>query len=122
MRLDAKLGRHGTQPIQCRARARARLGFQVETTGPHAASRTSDLTAGAQRGVQCLLDFIAIDRQIGGGRPAGFDKTIYKRRSEVDRTINRLENLRAVATRYERRAYALHGTVTVAAIWLWLRP
>lgn len=30
-----------------------------------------------------------------GGRPAGFDN---------------------------KRAYVIHGTVTVAAIWLWLRP
>jgi len=57
-----------------------------------------------------------------GGRPAGFDKTIYKRRSEVERTINRLKNFRAVVTRYDKRAYVFHGTVTVVAIWLWLRP
>ena len=25
-----------------------------------------------------------------GGRPTGFDKTIYRRRNEVERTINRL--------------------------------
>ncbi|MFF5028064.1 IS5 family transposase [Streptomyces collinus] len=56
-----------------------------------------------------------------GGRPAGFDKTMYKRRNEVERTINALKNFRAVATRYDKRAYVFHGTVTVAAIRLWLR-
>ncbi|MDK1477080.1 IS5 family transposase [Streptomyces sp. 549] len=56
-----------------------------------------------------------------GGRPAGFDKTIYKRRNEVERTIKALKNFRAVATRFDKRAYVFHGTVTVAAIRLWLR-
>ncbi|MGH3468400.1 MAG: IS5/IS1182 family transposase, partial [Thermocrispum sp.] len=27
-----------------------------------------------------------------------------------------------VATRYDKRAYVFHGTVTAAAIRLWLRP
>jgi transposase len=57
-----------------------------------------------------------------GGRPVSFDKAIHKRRNEVERTINRLKNLRAVATRYDKCAYVFHGTVTVAAIRLWLRP
>ncbi|MFJ3505632.1 IS5 family transposase [Streptomyces sp. NPDC090135] len=57
-----------------------------------------------------------------GGRPAGFDKEMYKRRNEVERTINRLKHSRAVATRYDKRAYVFHGTVTVASIRLWLRP
>ncbi|MFD4548513.1 IS5 family transposase [Streptomyces sp. NPDC058466] len=57
-----------------------------------------------------------------GGRPTGFDSEIYKRRNEVERTINRLKNARAVATRYDKRAYVFHGTVTVAAIRLWLHP
>ncbi|MFE0102936.1 IS5 family transposase [Streptomyces sp. NPDC059009] len=56
-----------------------------------------------------------------GGRPTGFDSTIYKRRNEIERTINRLKNSRAVATRYDKRAYVFHGTVTTAAIRLWLR-
>ncbi|XXZ51989.1 IS5 family transposase [Streptomyces cavourensis] len=56
-----------------------------------------------------------------GGRPTGFDKDKYKRRNEVERTINLLKSFRAVATRYDKRAYVFHGTVTVAAIRLWLR-
>lgn len=36
--------------------------------------------------------------------------------------INRLKSFRAVATRYDKRAYVCHGTVTVAAIRLWLHP
>lgn len=57
-----------------------------------------------------------------GGRPVGFDRERYRRRNEVERTINRLKHFRAVATRYEKRAYVFHGTVTAAAIRLWLRP
>ncbi|MCX4426067.1 IS5 family transposase [Streptomyces mirabilis] len=57
-----------------------------------------------------------------GGRPTAFDAEIYKRRNEVERTINRLKNARAVATRYDKRAYVFHGTVTIAAIRLWLQP
>ncbi|MGW5609374.1 IS5 family transposase [Streptomyces sp. NPDC003753] len=57
-----------------------------------------------------------------GGRPTGFDKTIYRRRNEVERTINRLKSFRAIVTRYGKRAYVFHGTVTVAAIRLWLHP
>lgn len=40
----------------------------------------------------------------------------------MERTINALKTFRAVATRFDKRAYVLHGTVTLASIRLWLRP
>ncbi|WJV47104.1 IS5 family transposase [Streptomyces flavofungini] len=60
-------------------------------------------------------------RGSAGGRPTGFDRQIYRRRNEAERTINGLKGFRAVATRFEKRAYVFHGTVTVAALRLWLR-
>ena len=56
-----------------------------------------------------------------GGRPTGFDNERYKKRNTVERTINRLKGFRAVATRYEKRAYIYLGTVTLAALVIWLR-
>jgi transposase len=53
----------------------------------------------------------------GGGHP----RTRPGHRNEVERTINALKNFRAVATRFDKRAYIFHGTVTVASIRLWLR-
>ncbi|MFF2329586.1 MULTISPECIES: IS5 family transposase [unclassified Streptomyces] len=56
-----------------------------------------------------------------GGRPTGFDSGHYKKRNTVERAINRLKGFRAVATRYEKRAYIYLGTVTLAALAIWLR-
>ncbi|BDM74762.1 hypothetical protein HEK616_82490 (plasmid) [Streptomyces nigrescens] len=60
-------------------------------------------------------------RGSAGGRPTGFDKTIYRRRNGVERTNNALKGFRAVATRFDKRAYIFHGIVTVAALRLWPR-
>jgi transposase len=49
------------------------------------------------------------------GRPANFAKEMYKCRNEVERTINRLKQSRAVATRYDKRAYVFHGTITLVS-------
>ncbi|MFF2819546.1 IS5 family transposase [Kitasatospora cineracea] len=56
-----------------------------------------------------------------GGRPPGFDEARYKKRNTVERAINKLKNSRAVATRYDKRGYVFLGTVTAAALVIWLR-
>ncbi|WP_435532579.1 IS5 family transposase [Streptomyces violaceusniger] len=56
-----------------------------------------------------------------GGRPPGFDKTRYKARNTVERAINKIKQFRAVATRYDKRRYVYLGTVTAAALLIWLR-
>ncbi|WP_435881688.1 IS5 family transposase [Streptomyces xanthochromogenes] len=56
-----------------------------------------------------------------GSRPTGFDSERYKKRNTVERTINRLKGFRAVATHYEKRAHIYLGTVTLAALIIWLR-
>ncbi|MFE7404168.1 transposase [Streptomyces sp. NPDC057557] len=56
-----------------------------------------------------------------GGRPPSFDEERYKKRNTVERAINKLKHSRAVATRYDKRGYVFLGTVTAAAVVIWLR-
>nr|WP_189829149.1 IS5 family transposase [Streptomyces subrutilus] len=56
-----------------------------------------------------------------GGRPPAFDKERYEKRNTVERAINKLKHYRAVATRYDKRAYVYLGTLTAAALVIWLR-
>jgi transposase len=49
-----------------------------------------------------------------------FDRALYRLRNAVERLINRLEQSRRVATRYEKRASNYLATVTLAAVRLWL--
>jgi transposase len=56
-----------------------------------------------------------------GGRPPGFDRTRYKARNTVERAINKIKQFRAVATRYDKRQYIYLGSVTAAALFIWLR-
>lgn len=59
-------------------------------------------------------------RGSSGGRPTGFDAARYGRRNEVEQLISRLKANRTVAMRFDKRAYVFYGTVTVAALRLWL--
>lgn len=53
-------------------------------------------------------------------RGVRFDRAAYRERNVVERTINRLKQYRAIATRYEKLEVAYHALLTIAAIHLWL--
>jgi transposase len=54
------------------------------------------------------------------GRHGPFDRGAYRQRNRVERLINRLQQRRRVATRYEKRARNYLAFVTLAASLLWL--
>jgi transposase len=53
-------------------------------------------------------------------RGTRFDRAAYRERNVVERTINRLKQYRAIATRYEKLAVTYHALLTLACILLWL--
>jgi transposase len=60
-------------------------------------------------------------RGSSGGRPPAFDAGRYKDRNTVERCFSKLEQFRAVATRYDKCEFMYQGTVDVASIRIWLR-
>ncbi|MEU6357881.1 IS5 family transposase [Streptomyces sp. NPDC047072] len=80
-----------------------------------------------RRGIKATIaqpdDQLAKRRRKGraGGRPPAFDKAQYRRRSAVERCVSKWKQFRAVATRYDKRDYIFNGTLTAAAIVIWLR-
>ncbi|MFF0476451.1 IS5 family transposase [Streptomyces sp. NPDC004284] len=60
-------------------------------------------------------------RGSGGGRPPGFSTDRCKGRDTVERAIGKLEQFRAVATRYDIRGRIHLGTITAVALLVWLR-
>lgn len=80
-----------------------------------------------QRGIACMIPtphpHCAARKRKGrkGGRPYKFEQERYRMRNLVERCINRLKQVRRVATRYEKRADCYLAVVTFAGILLWLR-
>ena len=50
----------------------------------------------------------------------GFDREEYRERNRVERLINRIKQLRRIATGYEKRAANYKVMLTLAANLLWL--
>ncbi len=60
-------------------------------------------------------------RGSAGGRPPGFDRDRYARRSSVERGFCRLKQWRGLATRYDKTAESFLAFVHLAATRVWLR-
>jgi len=56
-----------------------------------------------------------------GGRPPGFDRETYRRRTTIERCFNRLKGFRGIATRYEKTATSYEAAVSLASFLLWAR-
>ncbi|QRP45557.1 transposase [Amycolatopsis sp. FDAARGOS 1241] len=55
------------------------------------------------------------------GRPPTFDAETDQQRTVAERCVNRLEQLRDLATRYTNCAACYRAELTIAAIIFWLR-
>jgi transposase len=55
------------------------------------------------------------------GQPPAFGKEQYRRRDATERCVSTWKQFRAVATRCDNPAHIFNGTLTVAAIAIWLR-
>lgn len=54
------------------------------------------------------------------GRKPACCKATYRRRNVVERGINRLKQLRAIATRYAKRSANYRAMVVIASMMIWL--
>ena len=53
-------------------------------------------------------------------RQPPFDREAYRERDKVERLINRLKQLRRIATRYKKRATNYLAMVSIGMLMLWL--
>ena len=59
-------------------------------------------------------------RRTEARRGVRFDRAAYRDRNRIERTINRLKQHRAIATRYDKLAVSYHALLTIACILHWL--
>ena len=69
-----------------------------------------------RRGIRAVIPRRANESRRG----VRFDWEAYRERNVVERTINRLKQHRAIATRYEKLQETYHALLTIACILLWL--
>jgi len=77
---------------------------------------------GVQQPAHSILSQAAnhIARRIDETRTGPFHRAVDKERTDVERAINCLKQLRRVATRYEKRTVNFLAMITRAAIMVWL--
>lgn len=69
-----------------------------------------------RRGIGAVIPRLRTESRRG----VRFDRAAYRERNVVERTINRLKQHRAIATRYEKLEETFHALLTLACILLWL--
>ena len=68
-----------------------------------------------RRGIRCT-----IPRKTNERRTGPFNRALYRQRNLVERTINRLKQLRRIATRYEKKAENYLAMLQIGSLLLWL--
>ena len=69
-----------------------------------------------RRGIRYTIPKLCTERRTGP-----FDRTIYRRRNQVERLIGRCKQYRSLATRYDKRAASYRALWTIAMTILWIK-
>ncbi|MFH9862883.1 transposase [Streptomyces sp. NPDC017202] len=60
------------------------------------------------------------NRGTRGGRPPGFDRSLYRRRNVVERCFDRLKQWRGPATRHDKTRESYQAALPIASVPLWI--
>jgi transposase len=69
-----------------------------------------------RRGIRYTIARLRTERRAGP-----FDRTVYRRRNQVERLIGRCKQFRSLATRYDKRAVSYRALWTIAMTILWIK-